>query len=240
MAELKPNDKRAKVAIIVFYVFILVSAIFALFSLFTIYFYTNISNGTTYSDQTVALIGGGEVALALANFSANLVTIITFILWFRRAYANLDRVGTHITQSNDNMAFWGFAIPIMNLFKPYQMMKETWEKTQQTSRSMEEAYQMNQASVFILTWWLWFVVSRIVDQISLRLNLNVETIEDYISAAKLDTFVSLFDILGCFLTIYMIKKIASKEKDMSEMLELKRESESPENSPFTGDQTLIP
>jgi hypothetical protein len=237
MEEIKPNDKRAKVAIIVFYVMMVVDAVYIIFAFYAKSFYTSLANGASYSEQSILLVAFGEMALGLAHFSSNLVCIIMFVMWFRRAYANLNRIGKYLTESNDSMAFWGFAIPILNFFKPYQMMKEVWDKTQQTTRTVNENYQLKQSSGFILAWWLCFVVLRIVDQVSFRMNLKTETYEEFAATTSYDIFSSSFDIVCVLLTIHMIKKVAVIEKDLSSTLELKKVEEEKQNSPFTGEQT---
>jgi hypothetical protein len=240
MEEIKPNDKRAKVTVIVFYVIIAVNAVYLLFSLYSKSFYTNIANGVYYTDQSIMLVAGGEMAMGIAHFSANLVCIIMFVMWFRRAYENLNRIGKYGTQTSDSMAFWGFVIPILNLFKPYQMMKEVWHKTQQTTRDINDEYEHSQSAGFILIWWLCFVVLRFVNQISVRMNLKAETYEDFASNTSFDMFASILDIVCALLTIYMIKKVAVKEKDLALTLELKKSEEKQNSSPFSGEQTISP
>ncbi len=237
MIEIKPNDKRAKSAIIVFYVYLCVAIVFGLFSIYTSYLYSDIASGSTYSERTINLVSVGEGAIGLAVMSANIACIVLFILWFRRAYANLNRVGLHVTTETDGWVFWGFVVPILNLFRPYQMMKETWNKTLLTNKTLNDNYDINRGAAFIGLWWAWFFISRIVNQISLRMGLRVETLDDYILSANFDIFASVFDVLGVFVTVFMIKRIASVEADMSKLLEQKNKEENPVVSPFTGEQT---
>lgn len=237
MIEIKPNDKRAQSVIVVFYLYLCVAIVFGLFSVYTSYFYSSLANGTYYSEQTIGLVSIGEVAIGLATFSANIACIVLFILWFRRAYANLNRAGLHATSETDVWVFWAFVVPIVNLYRPYQMMKETWNKTLQSNKTLNENYNIDRGAAFIGLWWAWFFLSRIVNQISVRMGFSVETVEDYILSSNFDIFTSVFDILGVFITIFMIKRISSVENDMLKLIEQKNQTESQELSPFKGEQT---
>jgi hypothetical protein len=72
------------------------------------------------------------------------------------------------------------------------------------------------------------------------MNLKAETYEDFASNTSFDMFASILDIVCALLTIYMIKKVAVKEKDLALTLELKKSEEKQNSSPFSGEQTISP
>ena len=58
-----------------------------------------------------------------------LVTIIAYTIWLYRSNRNLRTLTRdHVRFSPRRAAWWSF-IPIMNLFKPYQVMKEVYNKS---------------------------------------------------------------------------------------------------------------
>lgn len=214
MEEPKPNDKRAGYLINLFYVLGGSHIIYTLFCCYTFYFYSNASNGTYYSDDHLTLVQAGEGLLALLTGGLNLAVVILFLYWFRRAYANLNRVGIAKTLSQDNMTIWGFVIPIMSLFKPYQIMREVWTKTQTTTQHFIPDYRMNGSGSVMGLWWAYFIISGILGQISFRMTMAAETIEDYVSLAGFDIVVGILEVLGVLITVNMIKKVMKIETDM--------------------------
>jgi len=51
------------------------------------------------------------------------LTGLAFVVWFVRAYHNLDGIGA-VRSEHPRWAFWGLLIPVINYYKPYQLMRE--------------------------------------------------------------------------------------------------------------------
>jgi len=79
------------------------------------------------------------------------VTAIAFLVWFYLAYqaVNLAEGSVH----SPDQAVWTFIVPILNLFRPYQIATEIWRKS---SASGEEWGH----SPLLIGWWALWVVGR--------------------------------------------------------------------------------
>lgn len=53
-------------------------------------------------------------------------TGVCFLAWLHRAYGNLRSLGARQLDSSPGWAVVSFFIPILNLFRPYQIVRETW------------------------------------------------------------------------------------------------------------------
>ncbi len=75
-------------------------------------------------------------------------TAIAFLTWFFRAYrtTNLAVGTTH----DPGQAVWSFVIPILNLFRPYQIATEIWRKS-------GDGTVMHHNPLLIVWWGLWVV-----------------------------------------------------------------------------------
>lgn len=130
-----------------------------------------------------------------------LVQSIVFLKWFYRASAN-----AHVYSARDMTysAGWSvgwFFVPIMNLFRPYQAMKETWK----VSAALPDQSPRAVSVPSIVSWWwtLW-IISSISARFSFRLNMEAETYEDFIAA----DYVSVGDyVLSFFLSLAAIKLV---------------------------------
>lgn len=103
-----------------------------------------------------------------------LFLLITFFRWIYRTNKNLG------TLSGEQMVFtpgwsvgWYF-IPIANLFKPYQVMKEIWNVSHK-----------NQSTTYPLIgwWWLLWITSNFLAHIALKLTMKATDTESYIASA---------------------------------------------------------
>jgi len=54
------------------------------------------------------------------------VTTILLVLWLRRMYRNLASLGKLGTRFRRGWAVWGWFVPVLNLFRPKQMINEVW------------------------------------------------------------------------------------------------------------------
>jgi len=88
-----------------------------------------------------------QAVTGMVLFGLLVVTAIAFVVWFHRAYEAVDlAVGSahDVTQ-----AAWAFFVPIMNLFRPYQIATEIWRKSGDGTGGH---------SALIIAWWgLWVV-----------------------------------------------------------------------------------
>ena len=65
-------------------------------------------------------------------------------------------------------------IPIANLWKPYQAMKEIWKTS-----SNPQAWN-NQAVSWLLPWgWFFWIVSNFAGNASFRMSIKVDELNDY-------------------------------------------------------------
>ncbi|WP_201112030.1 DUF4328 domain-containing protein [Dysgonomonas sp. Marseille-P4677] len=95
--------------------------------------------------------------------AAVIISIITFIRWFRRAYFNLG-VLTNECRYNDNWASNGWFVPFMNLYVPYQIMFELYEKTNNyllekyISLEAHETHEKRLNTNHIKWWWFLYII----------------------------------------------------------------------------------
>lgn len=95
-----------------------------------------------FSSELAAMLGT-YVTLALY-----VLTAIVFLVWFYRAYMTVNlAVGT--VHSPDH-SVWTFLVPVLNLFRPYQIATEIWRKA---GPGDEQGH-----SPLLVAWWaLWIV-----------------------------------------------------------------------------------
>lgn len=115
------------------------------------------------------------LAVLLANFAAFIGSVIAVAMWIHRAHANLHEAGYEPLTFTPGWAVGWYFIPIANLFKPFQAMRELWT----TSLGVSDSYSASAPGNLSL-WWGFWIVGNILGNVSTRLsfmgdgsNLNV-------------------------------------------------------------------
>ncbi|TRX16514.1 DUF4328 domain-containing protein [Flavobacterium franklandianum] len=80
-------------------------------------------NGGEISAESVTSNDNREQAIGIIQIVVFILSAITFIQWFRLAYFNLHLRVNRLSYS-DGWAAGCWFMPIVNLFRPYQIMKK--------------------------------------------------------------------------------------------------------------------
>ena len=165
-----------------------------------------------WSDLLVGAVGLLQVAIFLS-------TVIFFLMWLYRAYGNLRALGASHLESSPGWAVGWFFIPILNLFKPYGIVKEIWRKSDpQIASSQEVTASPANPPLFFLAWWITWVISNILDNITFRLALRAETPEQMLQLAQVELFANVFNIPAAVLAALVVKNINRRQEERSKNL----------------------
>ena len=86
-----------------------------------------------------------------------LLSMILVSIWIHRAHANMHEAGIDGLEFTPGWAVGWFAIPIANLFKPYQAMKELWNSSSGLSNEFG-----GEAPGILNFWWATWLLSGFV------------------------------------------------------------------------------
>ena len=111
-------------------------------------------------DLTFALFG-------LLQLTVFLTTAVGFLRWIHRAHVNIRGLGAKNLNITPGWAVGWFFVPIMNLWKPFQAMKELWQASQNP-----DAWESETPSGLLTAWWTLWLLSNVLAQTSLRLSLS--------------------------------------------------------------------
>jgi hypothetical protein len=89
------------------------------------------------------------VLIVLAFYITLVITWIAFIKWKERANLNCHGFGAQGMRFKPESVTVYYAIPFLNLVKPYQAMTEIWKVSKNPSR-----WQNEKGSPLIIWWWI--------------------------------------------------------------------------------------
>jgi hypothetical protein len=141
-----------------------------------------------FSREDLAYIGLGLVGLILW-----VATTVVFLCWNYFAAVNVRALGAkHLRFSPGWCIGWHF-IPIANLWKPYQAMREVWQAS-----TSPAAWSEAPVPALLPRWWAWWVLDYVLIITSILLSVTANITSQYILAGWVALLASLCD---CFLTL---------------------------------------
>jgi len=198
--ELKDNSQRANWILIAFYLMLVLTIAFIASNLMQYDMMQKV-----YTLEEVEANDLRQQIIALAYYLTFILCAVFFILWFRRAYYNLQAIGIS-TLHTDSWAAGSWFIPILNLYRPYQIMAEIWEQTQNRISN-----NPHESKVLIGLWWGGWVIGSIIDQISDRVG-RPGTLEAIESSTLLVIVSECISLITLILIILIIRKVSSWEQ----------------------------
>ncbi len=135
-----------------------------------------------------------------------IVTAIVFLIWLNRSYKVLIELGTPSTRFSPGWAVGYWFIPFINLWRPYQIVKELW------CRSAEFHVSPIKAPIAIGVWWVAWIALNVSGRAVLSATLRAESIEEHMEATNLSTYSACLSIGAGALALWITNSINQLQK----------------------------
>jgi hypothetical protein len=154
----------------------------------------------TANDARQGFIGIGYMIVFI-------VTGVGFLKWIHRANLNCRGFGAENMTFTPGWAVGWYFIPIMNLVRPYQAMKEIWQVSQNP-----RAWQTALGSPLLGWWWGLWIANSVLGQAVFRATMNATTIEQLKTSTGISIFAGLAGVPLCLAAIKLVKAIAAMQE----------------------------
>lgn len=211
------NSVRSKNLLIVFWILIGSTLIGLLPAYNEINLLESLKNGEYIDDATLVASDNIQGFVGIFQTILYIVSVVVFLNWFRRAYANLNRLNIS-TEYEESMAGWNFVIPILSLYRPYKTMVEIWKKTQAKAKTLNTNFIKNNNSYAISFWWALFIISNFIGRYIMKIAFKDETIEQILHGSQAIFFSDIMQIPEALLVIYIVKSISKMETTVAESI----------------------
>ena len=210
MQDLKPNEQRSQNAIILIWIALALNCISLISSYFQYDLLQTAANGGEISAESVTSNDNREQAIGVIQIIVLVVSAITFIQWFTRAYFNLHLRVDYLSHSEGWAAGCWF-VPIVNLFRPYQIMKELFQETHlYLKRNNLLTYEHFSISTLSLWWTLW-IIDRLLGQFLFKYAMKAETFDELTTTTVAQIVSNGIGIVLAIITIKVIKEYSNLE-----------------------------
>ncbi len=156
-----------------------------------------------------------EQILGLGMFALYVVTAIAFVTWFKRAYDNLGVFG-QATAHGTGWAIGAWFVPILNLFRPFQIAREIWNKSDPSASADDVAFESTPP--IIAAWWAAWIVGNILGQLSFRLTMSADSPGEFVSSTMANIATDVVTMVSAPLAILVVRSITARQETIGARL----------------------
>ena len=170
--------------------------------------------------------GGSQVALEAraAQFITNeilfwtqvtlfVATAVAFLAWLFQARVNLRAFGVRRPSYSRGWVVGGFLVPLVNLFRPYQVIREVWQASDPKSHDAFN-WRSLPVSKLLLAWWLLFVGWGALELMALLSNtgagVNLAKLQ---LSGGLTTLADVCAAVSAFLACFLVARISNAQQE---------------------------
>ena len=216
MGSLKPNGQRAQNAIILIWIVLAVGIVSLISSYFQYDLLQTVASGEEISTERATANDSREQIIGIIELTVYLISAVTFIQWFRRAYFNLHSKVNYLSYS-ESWAAGSWFIPIVNLYRPFQIMKELFHETKELLMKKGLIVKEKLTTTSLIMWWTFWIVSSLLGQFIFRYSMEAETVDDFTVSTVASMIANIITIPLALFTIKIIKDYSNVEHLLNEL-----------------------
>lgn len=168
--------------------------------------------GVEISEERAALNDARQGLIGLAHIGLFPSTAVLFGMWIHRANRNARALTTEPMQFSPGWSVGWYFVPIMNLFKPYQAMKEIWEVS---GRWRRPDSQGGGSSSPLPWWWAAWVLSGVVGQAAFRASLRAESLDELLVSSWITLGGDILDVPLALLALLVVRGVHARQEEAS-------------------------
>jgi|GEM_PF-1711070 uncharacterized protein DUF4328 len=188
----------------------------------------------SYYPETVAATPGSEGAVSemssgtfqvifsllnstVSYFGLSLftATAVMFLVWLHRAYSNLPSLGVPRPDFSSGWVIGSWFVPILNLFRPYQIVKYIRNKSDPETVGVGGGYYDTGGNSTLKAWWGFWLAGSILSN---QTYSNAENLDGQMASILVGVFGSGLTVVAACLAIAVVRDINSRQEERRKRL----------------------
>lgn len=154
-----------------------------------------------------------QAVIAYLSIAANIAAAIAFLIWIRRASKNLATLGVRGQRFSPGWAVGAWFVPIVSLFRPYQIMVEIWKGSHpRINPDNLGGWRGSPASPLLGFWWGAWLVSNWIGNWTIGLFLRSQTVDDLIRNDVISVVTATISMASLIMALILIWRITSNQE----------------------------
>ena len=155
--------------------------------------------GEEVTDAEATANDNRQGAIGLVQLALTIAAAVVFIRWLHAAYRNLEVVAPAEKRYSPGWAIGSWFVPIMNLFRPKQMVNDVWRAGGGDSDDAKPG-------LLLLGWWLLWLTSSFMVNVAGRSYMNADTPEELRTGTILYFFGDAMQAISAVLAILVVRR----------------------------------
>lgn len=144
------------------------------------------------------------------HFVTMLLSGLAVLIWRYKANRNCWYYGAEQMRFTPEWAVGWSLVPVMNLFRPYQVMQEIWKIS-----TDPETWKNQQSSVLIKWWWFFCLVDvffgRVFSRLAIKGAFKEETVDQLKQVTSASIASSITTLIACIFTLSLVLEIRKRQ-----------------------------
>jgi tetratricopeptide (TPR) repeat protein len=178
---------------------------------------TKVMAGGTITRAEVVANDTRQQIMGILNLLAYITTVVLFLMWLYRAHRNLPALGTQNLRFSPGWAVGYWFIPIVNIFKPYQVLKEIWKASDPSVDLSETSSWKNAPTSHLLGWWwAFFLISNYLSLAVFKKSLSTKINPTLSGILEFSWFMIASEttvIVAAILVIFVVRTIDKRQEE---------------------------
>jgi hypothetical protein len=158
------------------------------------------------ADNRQALIGWWQVAVFL-------LTALLFIVWFRKAYTNVARLGVHGLRYGPRWAVGAWFVPFLNFVRPKVIANDIWRGSDPKLAPEATVGLATPVPWVMNVWWAAFLVAGITGRIAFSSARNAKTLSGLKTATTALLVSDAIDLVAAIAAVAVVVEIFRRQQD---------------------------
>ncbi len=138
----------------------------------------------------------------------------TFLLWYSRAYKNILALGAHNRRWGPRWAVVYWFIPIVNLFRPKQVMNDIWRGSDPDLPRQASEWHSRPVAALVHWWWAASLISGFIGNRVVRAAFDAEaTAPELRDQAMGYVIVDFTEMIAPVLAIVVVARVTRRQKE---------------------------
>jgi hypothetical protein len=200
-------EPRARWAVLLLVLGIAADVVAAGVDIWEIVLIERFQDGRDISTSALASSDDRQSVISAIQLILMVATAIMFIRWFYAAYRNtaaLEEGGVHF---KPGWAIGAWFVPILNLWRPKQIANEIWL----ASGVEGSGPQPGDSTVLLTRWWILWVVSGVVGNITARTLFTADSLDDISDSDFVDVVSIGFSIAAAAFAIAVVQHMTRRQ-----------------------------
>jgi hypothetical protein len=183
-------------------------------SLVNLSLFSRLAAGEPVSDEQITAIDGAAGMVAVIALVALVFAAVTFIRWLLQARRNVEVLGARGLVHSREWAVWGWFVPFLNLFRPYQVVDEVWRGSDPQPSRPFGLMSVDTPSLLGLWWGAW-ILNSVLGQVVFRMQVALDEsdgIAAFVLAERVSVASSLVSVGAALLAIRIIRGIDARQR----------------------------